>query len=158
MTWVINASPLTVLGKINQLPLLDVLSDKVIVPQSVMNEIMMGMQQDSSVPAIMNWASRRTMPDIDIPSSILGWDLGQGETQVLSYAYSKQLGAILDDGAARAAAKSYRIPIVGSLGIILRARQNNHIPAARSLIEQLLAQGSYLSDELIEQALHKVGE
>lgn len=154
----INASPLILLGKINQLSLLYVLETEVIVPQSVMDEIKMGAQEDSSVPMIINWSRDRTMPDIDIAPSILGWDLGQGETQVISYAYSNQLWVILDDGEARAAAKSHQIPIVGSLGIILRARQKNHIPAARALIEQLVAQGSYLSDELVEHALRKVGE
>ena len=47
---------------------------------------------------------------------------------------------------------------LGSLGVILRARKAGLIPAARPLIEQLIASGSYLSAELIRQALIRVGE
>lgn len=158
MTWVINASPLILLGKIDQLALLDALATKFIIPASVIDEITSGMYEDPSVQLIMKWAGHQIKPDVDVPSSILGWDLGRGETQVLAYAYLNQFGAVLDDAAARAAAKAHQIPMIGSLGVILRARQKKLIPAVRPLIEQLLAHGSYLSDDLVQQALSKVGE
>ena len=66
--------------------------------------------------------------------------------------------AVLDDGEARAAAKVHSVPMVGSLGVILRARKAGLITAARPLVEQLLESGSYLSAELIRQALTRVGE
>ena len=61
-------------------------------------------------------------------------------------------------GEARAAAKVHSVPLVGSLGVILRARKAGLIPAARPLVEQLVESGSYLSPELIRQALIKVDE
>ena len=66
--------------------------------------------------------------------------------------------AILDDGEARAAAQAHQIPLVGTLGIILRAKQSGLVAEAKPLIEQLLANGSYLSDSLVREALRKVGE
>lgn len=60
--------------------------------------------------------------------------------------------------AKRAAAKVHSVPLVGSLGVILRARKAGLIPAARPLVEQLIESGSCLAADLVRQALHKVGE
>lgn len=48
--------------------------------------------------------------------------------------------------------------LVGSLGVILRARKVGLILAARPLVEQLIESGSHLSADLVRQALLKVGE
>jgi len=157
-TWVINASPLILLGKINQLELAERLASRLIVPRSVFDEIATG-EQDRLTQSTLNWAQRHTQPDVAIPVSILNWDIGAGESQVLAHCVlingSK---AVLDDGEARAAAQSHRIPLLGTLGIILRAKASGLIAAARPLIEQLLANGSYLSGSLVREALRKVGE
>jgi len=60
--------------------------------------------------------------------------------------------------ARRAAAKAHSVLLVGSQGIILRARKAGLIPAARPLVEKLIESGSYLAADLVRQALHKVGE
>lgn len=157
-TWVINASPLILLGKIDQLQLVEQLASRLIVPQSVFDEIASG-EQDRLTQSTLNWAQNHTQADIAIPVSILNWDIGAGESQVLAYCLlingSK---AVLDDGEARAAAQSHRIRLLGTLGIILRAKQSGLIAAAKPLIEQLLANGSYLSNSLVRAALSKVGE
>lgn len=157
-TWVINASPLILLGKINQLELAERLASRLIVPQTVFDEIASG-EQDRLTQSTLNWAQRHTQSDVAIPVSILNWDIGAGESQVLAHCLlingSK---AVLDDGEARAAAQSHRIRLLGTLGIILRAKSSGLIAAARPLIEQLLTNGSYLSDSLVRDALGKVGE
>lgn len=96
--------------------------------------------------------------DIPLPLSILGWDLGAGESQVLAHCVSCGHRAVLDDGEARAAAKVHSVPLVGTLGVILRARKAGLILAARPLVEQLIECGSYLAPDLVRQALEKVGE
>ena len=82
-TWVINASPLILLGKLSQLELVERLSHRLIVPQSVLDEIAAG-AQDRSTQATLNWAQPHVQPDIPVPVSILNWDVGPGESQVLA--------------------------------------------------------------------------
>ena len=157
-TWVINASPLILLGKINQLELVERLASYLIVPQSVIDEIAAG-TQDRSTQSTLNWAQHHIHPDIAVPVSILNWDIGAGESQVLAQCMRHNGSkAVLDDGEARAAAQSHRIRLLGTLGIILRAKQSGLIAEAKLLIEQLLTNGSYLSDSLVREALRKVGE
>lgn len=156
--WVINASPLILLGKLGRTDLLESLARQVIVPQAVFREVAAGVADDAAMEVALAWAAPRVQDDIPVPSSISGWDLGAGESQVLAHCLAGGHRGVLDDGEARAAAKVHSVPLAGSLGIILRARRAGLIPAARPLVEQLIECGSYLAADLVRQALHKVGE
>lgn len=156
--WVINASPLILLGKLGRTDLLESLAQQVIVPQAVIREVAAGAVGDAAMQAALAWATPRVQDDILVPLSISGWDLGAGESQVLAHCLAGGHRAVLDDGEARAAAKVHSVLLVGSLGVILRARKAGLIPAARPLVEQLIESGSYLAADLVRQALHKVGE
>jgi predicted nucleic acid-binding protein len=155
--WVVNASPLILMGKLDQLDLIQRLSARLIVPSAVIQEIGAGVC-DTATRKTIDWATRFVVPDQEVPASILSWDVGAGESQVLTHCLSSGGLAILDDGAARAAAKALQIQLTGSLGIILRAKKSGIISAARPLIDQLVASGSYLSTSLISAALLKVNE
>lgn len=157
-TWVINASPLILLGKLGRIDLLEQLAKQIMVPQAVLCEVASGGAADAGIGNTLVWAQNRVIEDILVPISISGWDLGAGESQVLAHCILGRYRAVLDDGEARAAAKVHSVPLVGSLGVILRARKAGLIPTARPLVEQLVESGSYLSPELIRQALIKVGE
>lgn len=50
------------------------------------------------------------------------------------------------------------IPIRGTLGLVLTAKQRGEISAARPVLEQLRLSGMYLSDWVMNQALALVGE
>lgn len=65
---------------------------------------------------------------------------------------------ILDDLAARRCAAALGIPVRGTLGIVITAKQRAVISAARPVLEQLQLCGMYLSDRVINQALALVGE
>src|SRR5262249_18401604 len=94
-----------------------------------------------------------------IPSAVMAFGLGLGESAVLAHALAiPGGGAIIDDQAARKAASSLGIPHIGTLGIIIQAKSLAIIPAARPLLEQLRKQGMYLSDQVLNQALAQVGE
>lgn len=155
--WVINASPLILLGKLGRTDLLEGLAQQVWVPDAVYAEVAAG-RDDAGAEDTLGWAQTRRVPDVVLPTSILGWDLGAGESQVLAHCLTGSYLAVLDDGEARAAAKVHSIPLIGTLGVILRARQAGLISEARPLVERLLESGSYLADDLVRQALAKVGE
>jgi len=156
--WVVNASPLIVLGKIGRLDLLEMLAASIAVPGSVIGEIAAGADDDPGSEATLAWARVRAVTDVPLPPSVAHWDLGAGESQVLSRCLADDCVALLDDGAARACAQSLGIPLIGTLGIILRARKLELIPAARPWVDRILAVGSRLSQRLVETALREVGE
>ncbi len=146
------------LGKLRRLDLLEKLAVSVRVPQTVFNEVQSGLAKDPSARLALEWADSHRIADLHLADSIIRWDLGPGESQVIAHALSGSYRAVLDDGRGRACALAHSLPIIGSLGIILRAKQHSLIPAARPLVEQLQAAGSFLDDELVTQALKMVGE
>lgn len=103
------------------------------------------------------WLIVTEMPDI--PDIIKNWDLGAGESEVLTWAYLHSgTEVILDDLAARRCAETLEIPVRGTLGVVLIAKQRKAIPSARQVLEELRLSGMYLSDSVMERALTIVGE
>ena len=120
--WVVNASPLIVFGKIGQLDLLNQLAKEIVVPQAVATEIIAGPENDAARLAIK--AERFRLVEVQEPTpELAAWDLGSGETDVLSYALANPgWTAILDDGAARKCAVTFGIDVKGSLAIVILAK------------------------------------
>ena len=157
---VIDASPLIFLSKAGQLDLLQKIAcTNILVPVAVKNEIQQYGKNDITVQALTqtNWLNIVDTPPI--PKSIQSYKLGAGESAVLTWAYiNPNTETIIDDLAARHCASTLGIPVRGTLGLVLIAKQRNIIPAAKPIVEQLLQAGMYLSDRVINQALALVGE
>ena len=85
--------------------------------------------------------------------------LGPGESSVLTYAYANPaMEAIIDDLNGRRCAAVLKIPVRGILGILLVAKKRGLIPEARPVIEELIKTGLYLSRQILDEALKRVGE
>lgn len=131
----------------------------VVVPEPVFRELEAHGLDDPAVRAIreIDWINKVTGTKI-VPA-IADWDLGAGESAVLSLAKSEPgTWAVIDDGEARRCARSLSIPVIGTLGLVLLAKRVGRITLARPVVERLRASGMYLSDIVINQALEQVGE
>lgn len=62
------------------------------------------------------------------------------------------------DHAARRLATKHGVPVVGSLRVIVKAKERGLIPHARPALEKLRGGGAYVSDELIDRAIALAGE
>jgi predicted nucleic acid-binding protein len=156
---VINASPLIFLSRGGLLDLLQLLSDEVLVPSAVALEIQQRGAEDPSVIALQQTKWLTVVEAPPTPEIIQSWDLGKGESSVLTWAHiHTDTEAIVDDLAARRCAAVLGIPVRGTLGLILTAKQRGRISAARPILENLRSLGMYLSDRVINQALKMVDE
>ncbi len=157
--WVLNASPLILLGKTDLLDLLPGLADSVIVPQSVADEV--GAKPDGTliIEALVRNAWCAFVKNETVSPEVLAWDLGAGETQVIAVA--QRHGAdrvVLDDLEARRCAKAMGLKVIGTLGIVARAKRIGRIDLAAPVIHRLRKTGLYVSEDLVEQLLREVGE
>lgn len=66
--------------------------------------------------------------------------------------------AVLDDAAARNCAKVVGVPVIGSVGIIIRAKKCALIPSAAEALKSLRDVGLHLDSRVIAEALDFVGE
>ncbi len=156
---VVNASPLIFLARASLLDLLSLLGTEIVVPAAVAMEIRQRPMTDVTVRALdtLDWLVIK--PTEAPPASIQSWDLGAGESAVLSYALRHPgCEAILDDLAARRCAAAFGIPVRGTLGLVLVAKKRGYVTSARETIEKLRLTGMYLSDHVVARALAMVGE
>jgi len=156
---VVNASPLIFLSRGNLLHLLRLLAETAVVPAVVAEEIARRGAEDVTARALRDnaWLQVRDTPAI--PDSLRVWDLGEGESAVLSWALAHPgAEAIVDDLAARRCAATLQIPVRGTLGLVLLAKRRGVIPSARNVLNQLRDSGMYLSDRVLNEALALVGE
>jgi predicted nucleic acid-binding protein len=157
---VIDASPLIFLTKADKLDLLQqVINREVVVPVVVETEIQQYGKEDITVQSLAQTSWLVVVNTPPIPNVIQSYQLGAGESAVLTWAYvNPNSEVILDDLAARRCASALGIPVRGTLGLVLTAKQRGIIPAAKPIVEQLLQSGMYLSGKVINQALALVGE
>lgn len=157
--WVVNASPLILLGKIDRIDLLSELSDELIVPDVVVREVGAKPDGERIVSEIASLRGARFEGEVDAPSEIAVWNLGRGESQVLALAGAyPRSRAVLDDLEARRCAQSLGQALIGTLGVVLRAKRKGVIERARPVIEHLRRVALYASDSLVERALSHLGE
>ena len=156
---VINASPLIFFSRGRQMELLHHFANHLLVPEPVATEIRRRGLHDPTVQILDHTAWIEIVAPPSIPENILEWGLGMGESAVLAYAYvHPNVEAIIDDLAGRKCTTCLNIPVRGTLGIVLIAKQRGLIPAARPVIEELLRSGLYLSSQILDEALKRVGE
>ena len=154
-----NASPLIFLARGGHLDLLQLTSDRVLVPTPVAVEIRRRGSEDVTARALDYTPWLEIVEPPAVPSIIQAWDLGLGESAVLAWAHARPgCEAIIDDLAARRCAATLRIPVRGTLGLVLLAKKRGHIALARPVVETLRQSGMYLSDRIVNRALALVGE
>ncbi len=157
-TAIINASPLIFLSRSRHLDLLRTVADEIWVPEPVATEIQQRGSHDLTAQAIADTDWLITKPVATMPATIAGWRLGAGESGVLALALEQQREAIIDDRAGRKCAATLSIPVRGTLGIVLVAKQRGVIPKARPVIEDMMQAGLYLSRKILDKALARVDE
>ena len=125
------------------------------MPRAVAAEIEVGPAEDRARQMLSE--GRLAIVDSPPPTAeLLAWDLGSGETAVLSFALS-EIGwtAILEDAAARKCAQSLSIRIKGTLALVLMARKAGLIPSAAEVLRLLRASGFRIDDQTIRNALRQ---
>ena len=155
----VNASPLIFLAGADLLELLLLAGTEIIVPSTVAAEIRRRGPADATVQALerTRWLLITDAPPIS--PIIQAWSLGDGESSVLAWAQANPgTEAIIDDLAGRRCAAALGIPVRGTLGLVLIAKQRGKIASARAVLEQLRQSGMYLSDRVLSEAILLVGE
>jgi predicted nucleic acid-binding protein len=156
--WAVNASPLILFSRIDRLDLIERLAPGVMVPDRVIVEVGDGAHKDATARRAITWAERFRVSDLDLPATVERWNLGPGESQVISHCLQGRRWAVLDDQMARRCVQSLGLTMIGSIGIVLRAKEHGLIDTARPWVYRLMDAGMFVSDALIERALNAIGE
>jgi predicted nucleic acid-binding protein len=159
MTLVFNASPLIVLAKSGLMDPLLPLAERVWVPQAVADEVL---DIKSSTDPASQWLAGKNPlihPQTQISPFVLAWDLGAGESEVISVT-EKIPGstAVLDDLSARRCAQAMGIRIIGTLGLILIAKRKGLIPSVSPALDAVVAAGLFVTNHHLDAIRIAAGE
>ena len=152
---VCDTTVLLYLGRIGQIDLLPSLFTPVYIPDPVMLELDMGrfLRRDTVNPRDFAWTTHISVPQ-DLMDALPPNCLGVGEQAVIAYAHAHQsCVAGLDDLQARRLAETLGLMVVGTLGILLRAKQAGLVPAVRPLVDAVVTKGFRLTPDLYKDVL-----
>jgi len=159
---IVDASPLILLARVDCLELLREPPDSdVTVPDVVFQEVLAGERFDPKVQAIRRASNTwlRVSPIVRVAPGLDPKRLDAVEMAVLSLAVENP-GAVvvLDDQDARKEAARRSIPLLGTSGILLRAKEQGRLAAVRPTLDALRKAGLYLTDSVYHMVLRMAGE
>jgi len=156
---VCNTSPLLYLHQVSQLDLLRSLYGEIRIPPAVQAELRAGAEQGIDVPRPeqLPWIRIEALLDPSLVPAMV--DLGPGEAEAIALARAIPGSLlILDDALGRMVAKGSGVLHTGTLGILVKAKQQGLVTEVRPILEQLLTTTMYLSGNLIALVLAEAGE
>lgn len=153
---VINASPIILLCKSDLEFLLPQMFNEILVPYAVWDEVLYGHDLTAIKLHDCKWFQNIMLP---VSEEVLVWNLGEGETEVLSWAFiNKDYCAVIDDRAARNCARTLEIQTLGTGGVLVLAKRRGLIDSVGDSLKGLQNVGLYISDEIIELLKKQAGE
>jgi predicted nucleic acid-binding protein len=147
-----NSSPLIALAQIGRLDLLSQLHARVLIPPAVAREV------EPTIPALPGWLVIRPLTLPRQPHTVSG-SIGPGEHEVISLGL--ELGAerlILDEQPARRLAASLGLAVIGTVGLLLAAKDRGFLTKIKPELDRLLAVRFFMDQELYDRALRQAEE
>ena len=135
------------LERIGHLDILPALFEPILVPLEVQHEF----------GTLLPWLTVEIPTDQALVTA-LKMLVDDGEAEAIALAHEQGRRIILDDRRARSVARSLRITIIGTVGILVRAKRLGLITSLKALLEELEAHEFYISEGLKAEALRLVNE
>ena len=137
------------LDNIGELALLQKIYGQVITTPEVQNEF--GKQ-------LHHWVKLQSPEDIT-KQRILEINLDKGEASAIALALEiHDSTIILDDYKARRIAENLGLAITGTLGVIIKAKQQNIVSSVKPFLQKMKKAGFHLSPEFEKNVLREAGE
>ena len=156
---IVNSTPIIVLSNINQLELLQKLYNDIYIPQAVYDEVTEKEDSACHQIKICNWIHVCKIKN-ESEKRMYQAKLHDGEVEVMILAKEnpQDTTVIIDDNAAKKTAKFLGLKVTGTLGIILKAKQQNLIPSVTTIMDKLIQNGFYITPKIYDLVKNAVGE
>lgn len=135
------------LERIGQLTLLPALFEPLVVPLTVQEEF----------GVVVDWLMVQAPTNAALVNALRS-AVDDGEAEALALAVEKGWRLVLDDRKARAWAKRLGVRVIGTAGILVRAKRQGLISVVKPLLDALKATGFRMSEALEKETLRLAGE
>jgi predicted nucleic acid-binding protein len=152
-----DSTPLVAFARLGRLDLLRRIVQHVLIPQAVMQEFTEGKNRPGAEEIrSASWVEVRVVGTI--PPEILPL-LDRGEAEVIALAEEVSADELLlDERAARAVAVARGLRVIGTAGLLVRAKEQGMINAVRPILEQMQARGIRYSRQFLDDLFREQGE
>ncbi|MGB3136658.1 MAG: DUF3368 domain-containing protein [Nodosilinea sp.] len=162
MRAVSNSSVLIALSSIQQLDLLQQrFPDGILIPQAVWHEVVTtgGGRPGSQAVAAASFIQVCPITNAAL-ADVLQAELDYGEAEAIALFLEDPADALLlDEKSARRVAARLRLPVLGTVGILIWAKQQGLIDSLKEQLDGLIDQGGFrLGQSIYRRALQRVGE
>jgi len=156
---VADSGPRIAFARMGRLDVLRGLASRLIVPPAVWREVTVEKPALADAVAISTatWIEviRPTLP----LSKAVDDDLGPGEIEAMQLAFEmKEARLLVDEWLARREALRLHLPIIGTIGLLIRAEAAGLLASARADAVKLVRTGYYLSPALLQSAFEASDE
>jgi len=161
MIVVSNATPLIGLASIRQLGLLKMLFGEIIIPRAVYDETVTSGRVGGGAKREVSKAGWIKVVEVHdrlaVELLLDEMDLGEAETIVLAH----EMGAdwvLMDEKKGRRKLSQLGLNKIGTIGILLKSRQQGLLSLLRPELEKLQERGFSISQSVIDAVLEQAGE
>lgn len=135
------------LERIGRLTILPVLFNPIMIPPEVKREF----------GSTFSWLEVENLTS-NLVVAVLRLIVDTGEAEAIALASEKACLLISDDKQARSVAKRLGVAVIGTVGVLVRAKQSGVIMALKPVLDDLELNSFFISKALREEALRLVGE
>jgi predicted nucleic acid-binding protein len=157
MIVVSNSTPIISLATVGQIALFEALFGRVYIPREVEREL-----KDNQYPGHDDidhvWCTTKDVQGT-LYVGFLCHDLDRGEAEAITLA--KELHAdtlILDERTGYKIAKQQGLHVIGTLTVLLMAKQHGLIPSVRPILDEMIQKGRWYSQAVYRSFLRQIGE
>jgi predicted nucleic acid-binding protein len=152
-----NSTPLIAFARIGELTLLQRLVGRLLVPDTVWQEVV-GFPDRPGAKEIEGaaWIERQIVRDV--PAELLAM-LDRGEAEVIALSEKVRAAEVLlNERAARAVAFARGLRVIGTAGLLVRAKGRGHISAVRPFLERMQLHGIRYGNQFLHALFRQLGE
>jgi len=133
--------------------------DELVIPEAVFEEITARGQDKPGAEDVRqsSWIRRESVQDRSLVEEMPG-KLNLGEREAIALAKESGGYLLVDEIEARKEALRLGIRCFGSLRVLKEAKDRGFIKKAKPALDEIIASGTYLSDDLYQEFLRLVGE
>lgn len=161
MTVVSNTTPLIGLAAIGRFDLLYQLFGRIYIPTAVYSEAVSSGREFGGAKREVSSASRIVLVSVQNQSgfedTLLDLDRGEAETVMLAHELRADW-TLMDERKGRRRLAEYGLAHIGTIGILLKAKQLDLLATIRPELDRLETQGFRLSADLRNRILHQAKE
>ncbi|WP_414545840.1 DUF3368 domain-containing protein [Nostoc sp. CCY0012] len=155
MIIVSDTTPISELAKVEHLDLLPKIFGKVLITHGIFNELQVGQHPAAEFVQNLSWIEVVKVENQQVVEELQkSFNLHLGESEAIALA--EEIGAsqlLIDEKAARKVAMARKLPLIGTVGILLLAKRRGLLDSVKDILDEMQVKGTRISDRLYLQVL-----